>query len=37
MIRLVLEYLGEFSSLCERGEERFGNIYEIMNGEYNDR
>jgi len=31
MIRLVLEYLGEFSSLCERGEERFGSIEEIIN------
>jgi len=31
-LALVLECLDEFSSLCEKKEERFGKIEEIING-----
>jgi len=30
-LALVLECLGDFSSLCEEKEERFGSIEEIIN------
>ena len=29
-LALVLECLGEFSSLCEKKEERFGSIEEVL-------
>jgi len=30
-LALVLECLGDFSSLCDKEEERYGSIEEIVN------